>query len=115
MHDVPDPPFSTGAPAGRRVATAPQGRTLRFTFDGRELSAREGQTVAAALLAAGQRVFRLTARRAEPRGLFCGMGICFDCLVCVDGCPNVRACQVPVAEGMRIDMQRGAGSWEGLS
>jgi predicted molibdopterin-dependent oxidoreductase YjgC len=88
---------------------------LHFTFDGRQLLAHEGETVAIALLAAGQRGFRLTTRRAEPRGLFCGMGVCFDCLVRVDGRPNVRACQIPVAEGMRVETQRGAGSWEGPS
>ena len=88
-------------------------RCVRFTFDGQEVLAREGETIAAALLAAGRRVLRLTGRREEPRGLFCGMGICFDCLVQVNGCPNVRACQTPVEAGMRVETQRGAGSWEG--
>ena len=87
--------------------------SIRLTFDGSELHAAAGQTVAAALLAAGCRVWRHTGRRQEPRGLFCGMGICFDCLVRVDGRPNVRACQTVVAEGMRVETQRGAGSWEG--
>jgi hypothetical protein len=91
-----------------------RGRLLHFTFDGQELPACEGETVAAALLAAGRRAFRLTGRRGEPRGLFCGMGVCFDCLVCIDGRPNLRACQVPVAAGMRVESQQGPGSWEGL-
>jgi predicted molibdopterin-dependent oxidoreductase YjgC len=98
--------------AGRRTGTAPRGRPLRFTFDGREVLAYEGETVAAALLAAGQRVLRLTGRRGEPRGLFCGMGVCFDCLVQVDGRPNVRACQTPAAEGLRVETQHGPGAWE---
>jgi predicted molibdopterin-dependent oxidoreductase YjgC len=85
---------------------------VRFTFDGEELHAVEGQTVAAALLAAGRRVWRYTGRRGEPRGLFCGMGVCFDCLVRIDGRPNLRACQTVVAEGMRVETQRGAGTWE---
>jgi predicted molibdopterin-dependent oxidoreductase YjgC len=87
-------------------------RLVRFTFDGQEMVACEGETVAAALLAASRRVFRQTVRRAEPRGLFCGMGICFDCLVQVDGRPSLRACQILVAEGMRVESQHGVGSWE---
>ncbi len=76
--------------------------------------ARAGDTVAAALLAAGRRVCRWTGRRQEPRGLLCGMGVCFECQVQIDGRPGVRACQTPVAEGMRVETQRGAGSWERL-
>ncbi len=62
-------------------------------------------SVAAALIAmtANPR-FRLTRRRAEPRGLFCGMGVCFDCLVTVDGRPGVRACMTPVVDGIRIEV-----------
>jgi len=89
-----------------------QPRPLRLTIDGAELLAVEGQSVAAALLAAGRRTLRYTSRRGEPRGLFCGMGVCFDCLVRVDGRPNVRACQTPAADGMCLQTQRGAGSWE---
>jgi predicted molibdopterin-dependent oxidoreductase YjgC len=85
---------------------------VRLTFDGEELRALEGQTVPAALLAAGRRVWRYTSRRGEPRGLFCGMGVCFDCLVRIDGRPNVRACQAAVAEGMRVETQHGPGVWE---
>jgi predicted molibdopterin-dependent oxidoreductase YjgC len=106
-NDLPPP----GAP-DRRIGPAPRGDRLCFTFDGQPVTAYEGETVAAALLAAGRRAFRLTNRGAEPRGLFCGMGLCFDCLVRVDGRPNVRACQTPAAEGMRVETQRGAGSWE---
>ena len=65
--------------------------------------------MAAALLAAGRTVLRRTAGRGEPRGAFCGMGICFDCLVEIDGCPNMQACLVPVADGMCIQTQSGPG------
>jgi predicted molibdopterin-dependent oxidoreductase YjgC len=85
---------------------------VRFAFDGEELEATPGQTVAAALLAAGRRVWRYTSRHGEPRGLFCGMGICFDCLVQIDGRPNVRACRTPVLPGMRVETQQGSGAWE---
>jgi predicted molibdopterin-dependent oxidoreductase YjgC len=94
-------------------ATEAPGLSVRVTFDGEPLPAVAGQTVAAALLAGGRRAWRSTGRRGEPRGLFCGMGVCFDCLVRIDGRPNQRACQVPVADGMRVQTQHGAGSWEG--
>src|SRR5262245_51999517 len=102
MNSSPNDPLSPGVPASRRTGPVPRGQRLWFTFDGRDVMAYEGETVAAALLAAGRRAFRLTGRGAEPRGLFCGMGLCFDCLVRVDGRPNVRACQIPAAEGMRV-------------
>jgi predicted molibdopterin-dependent oxidoreductase YjgC len=88
---------------------------VRFTFDGEESWADEGQSVAAALLAAGRRVWRYTTERGRPRGLFCGMGVCFDCLVEVDGRPNRRACQTAVAQGLSVRTQHGAGSWEASS
>jgi predicted molibdopterin-dependent oxidoreductase YjgC len=93
-------------------AAAPDSPAIRLTYDGEPLCALEGQTIAAALLAAGHRAWRITSQRGEPRGLFCGMGVCFDCLVSVDGRPNVRACQTTVAEGMCVQTQRGPGLWE---
>jgi predicted molibdopterin-dependent oxidoreductase YjgC len=98
-------------PAGNTLPEG-HGRTVRFWLDGQEWTAREGQSVAAALLAAGRRAFRQTARRGEPRGLFCGMGLCFDCVMQIDGRPNVRACQTPVRDGLRVTTQQGEGSWE---
>lgn len=85
-------------------------RRVRFFFNDREIEAYEGETVAAALLAAGQGVLRRTSRRGEPRGLFCGMGVCFDCLMLIDNRPNQQACLTPVAEGMRVEIQVGNGS-----
>jgi predicted molibdopterin-dependent oxidoreductase YjgC len=69
--------------------------------DGEKVQAFAGESVATALLAHGRRTFRHTEHGA-PRGLFCGMGICFDCLLTIDGVENVRACMTPVAEGMVI-------------
>ncbi|WP_431300233.1 2Fe-2S iron-sulfur cluster-binding protein [Tabrizicola sp. BL-A-41-H6] len=74
---------------------------IRFSFDGRSLTARPGQSVAAALTEAGQRVFRQTAKGAS-RGMFCGMGVCQDCLVTVDGAPNQRACVTLATEGATV-------------
>lgn len=73
-----------------------------FTLDGRALSARAGQSVGAALTDAGIRSWRTTRRRGAPRGLFCGIGVCFDCLIEVDGRPDQRACLTPVRPGMRL-------------
>lgn len=65
-----------------------------------------GETVATVLLAEGHVAMRTTPW-GEPRGVFCGMGVCFDCLVVVDGVPNTRACTTLVAEGMEVSRQAG--------
>jgi hypothetical protein len=80
-----------------------------FLFDGRPTPYVEGQSVGAALTAAGIRSWRTTRLGGRPRGLFCGIGICFDCLVTVDDRPNERACLVPVRESMRVTTQEGTG------
>ncbi len=97
-----------------RIGDATQrGRTISFTFDGQKMEAYEGETVAAALLASGCRSLRHTSRRGEPRGMFCGMGACFDCLMQIDGRPNVQACITPVRHGMCVETQQGNGMWAG--
>lgn len=75
--------------------------TMRF--NGQEIPIRTGQSVGAALTDAGIRSWRTTRKNARPRGLFCGIGICFDCLVTVDGQPNQRACMVPAQDGMCLE------------
>jgi predicted molibdopterin-dependent oxidoreductase YjgC len=92
-----------------RMADVVRGRVITITVDGAALEAREGESIAAALLASGHRATRWTARTGEPRGYFCGMGVCHDCLVVVDGLPNVRACMTPARVGQRIESQRGLG------
>lgn len=82
---------------------------LRFTFEGETVEGRPGQTVAAALLAAGHRTLRTTRFGDHPRGLFCGIGACFDCLVVHNGVPGTRACLTPVADGDVVERQHGAG------
>lgn len=80
--------------------------------EGREISARDGDTVAMALLTAGVRVFRETPVSGAARAPLCLMGVCFDCLVEVDGTPNVQACMVAVRDGMRVRLQHGARAFE---
>ena len=70
--------------------------------NGRACAAYAGESVHAALLAAGYRVLRTTDHTGQPRGFFCGMGVCYDCLVTIDGEPNQRACMAPVHDGMEI-------------
>jgi predicted molibdopterin-dependent oxidoreductase YjgC len=73
--------------------------------DGQPIPARQGQTLAAALLAAGRRAWRWTPGGAA-RGMFCGMGVCFDCLVTLDGVPDQRACMALVRPGMQVQLTR---------
>jgi predicted molibdopterin-dependent oxidoreductase YjgC len=80
-----------------------------FLFDDRPVPFRPGQTVAAALLADGVRSWRTTRVAGRPRGVFCGIGVCFDCLVTADGQANERACLLPAQEGMQVRAQQGTG------
>lgn len=78
--------------------------SLRFTFNGKALIAKADASLAAALTEAGHRQFRFTDG-GGARGIFCGMGVCQDCLVTVDGQPNRRACMTPVVSGMQVEAQ----------
>ncbi len=80
-----------------------RGPALNVTVNGTAVEAYDGETIAAVLLAAGLWQLRRTRRRGEPRGPYCGMGVCFECLVTVDGTAAVRACLTPVTDGMRIE------------
>lgn len=86
----------------RRIGPLEPRQPLTVKVDGKLVAAFAGETVATVLLALGQQTFRHTERKHAPRGLYCGMGVCFDCLVTIDGIENVRACMTPVAEGMVI-------------
>ncbi len=86
-----------------RLPRAGGGDTVAVMVDGQAVDAFPGETVATVLLALGRQTFRHTDRLHSPRGLFCGMGVCFDCLVTIDGQPNVRACMTPVQAGMVVE------------
>ena len=75
---------------------------MTFRFDGEPVTAQAGQTIAAALLADGRRVLRHTRGSGAPRGMFCGIGACFDCLVVVNGRPGVRACLAEAQDGDEV-------------
>ena len=82
-------------------------RRIRVYLDGREVEAVEGDTVAAVLLVHGDRPYRRTALSDSPRAPFCMMGVCFECLVRIDGVYNRQGCMVAVEPGMRIERQMG--------
>jgi D-hydroxyproline dehydrogenase subunit gamma len=79
-----------------------RGKPVTISVDGAPISAYEGESVATALLASGHSTFRQTRRTGAPRGLFCGMGVCYDCTVHVAGTGVVRSCVTPVEAGMTI-------------
>jgi D-hydroxyproline dehydrogenase subunit gamma len=95
--------------SGLRTPGVGRGAPVSIVVDGENVQAFEGETVLAVLWASGMRTVHTTARVREPRGFFCGIGVCFDCLVTVDGIVNVRACLEPVRAGMNIKRQQDAG------
>lgn len=80
--------------------------------DGQPIPALEGEPIAAALMNAGIRSFRTTAKTHEKRGIFCAIGRCTDCMMIVDGVPNTRTCVTQVRDGMHVKTQQGLGSFE---
>ena len=80
---------------------------VEIFVDGRSVAAREGDTVSAALLASRLDARRATAVSGAPRLPYCMMGVCFDCLVTIDGVGNRQGCLVPVSPGMKIEVQKG--------
>jgi D-hydroxyproline dehydrogenase subunit gamma len=80
---------------------------IEVTIDGRATPVRAGDTVAAALLSAGILASRAAEVSGTPRAPYCMMGVCFECLVTVDGVGNRQGCLVPVVPGMRIETQHG--------
>lgn len=82
-------------------------KPIQIYFEDHLISAQQGDSVAAALLAAGVVAFRQIERSDELRGPYCMIGNCFECLVEIDGKPNLQACQHRVQDGMKIRQQSG--------
>lgn len=91
----------------QRLPEAEAGRPLKLILDGSAVEAREGDSVAAVLLASGRTYCRETAVSGTPRGPFCMMGVCFDCLVTIDGIGNRQACLTAARDGMSVETQHG--------
>ncbi len=79
--------------------------------DGEKIEAKAGEPIASAILASGRRIFRFTPNYNRPRGVYCAIGRCTDCVMTVNGVPNVRTCVEVVEEGMEIETQVGSGNW----
>lgn len=91
------------------LGTFEKGRKVQFTFDGQTLGGFEGEPIAIALRSNDVMIHRYTTRKNAPRGIFCAIGRCTDCIMVVNGVPNVRTCVEPLEEGMIVQTQMGKG------
>lgn len=96
----------------RPIETTVSRRPVTLHIEGRPIKAREGDSLAIALLNAGVLPFRHTPVSGQPRAPLCLMGVCFDCLVEVDGRQNVQSCLVEVRNGMQVRLPLGARRME---
>jgi predicted molibdopterin-dependent oxidoreductase YjgC len=94
------------------LGDADLGDMVSVTVDGKEIKARRGAPIAAELMANGIIVLRRTAKLHQNRGVFCCIGRCTDCVMMVNGHPNVRTCVTPIEPGMVIETQDGLGKPE---
>jgi aerobic-type carbon monoxide dehydrogenase small subunit (CoxS/CutS family) len=78
-------------------------QTITFTFNGNPIQCEEGKSIAAALIDSDQRELRKTRFGDEPRSIFCGIGICFDCVVVINGVANQRSCLIEARDGMKVE------------
>ncbi len=86
-----------------RIDTIKRKQKITLKVNGTEIQAYKGETVLAALIAAGYKTLKNNPVNQEPRGALCGMGVCFECTVTINGVPNIRACMTEVSEGMNIE------------
>jgi D-hydroxyproline dehydrogenase subunit gamma len=94
--------------ADLRIAAIDRRGMVTIRVNGRSVAAFPGETVLAALTAAGFKVLKKSNVRGEDRGPFCGMGVCYECLVTIDGVPKQRSCMVEVAENMEVTVHEPA-------
>lgn len=99
MRPARPPAGPRAVPPGTDPVRPAPAEAVTIEVDGRAVRGLRGQTIAAVLLADGRSSWRRTARHGRPRGVFCGIGVCFDCLVVVNGLRDVRACQRRAADG----------------
>jgi predicted molibdopterin-dependent oxidoreductase YjgC len=104
-------PRNDAAAGDLRTAGVTRGAAFEIDFNGRAIPAHEGESVMGALWAAGITSFHVTARTGEPRGFFCGMGVCFDCVAEIDGMRNRRTCLTAARPGMVVRTQKDAGDY----
>lgn len=86
-----------------RIKSIDRGEPMTIEVNGKEITAFAGESIAAAMMASGLRTARMTKQDGSPRGYFCGMGACFDCIATVDGVKNVRTCNTLVHPGCEVE------------
>ncbi len=91
------------------LGTFEKGSKVQFSFDGQSMEGFEGEPIAIALRSGGVMIHRYTSRRNEPRGMFCAIGRCTDCIMVVNGQLNVRTCVEPLKAGMVVETKKGNG------
>ena len=89
------------------LGTFQKGDKVQFTYDGNLMDGFEGEPIAIALRSNGVMIHRYTSRRNDPRGMFCAIGRCTDCIMVVNGRPNIRTCVEPLKAGMVVETQKG--------
>lgn len=85
--------------------------TIQFFLDGKPVQAFEGETVATAIFASGKRDLRISANLSEKRSVYCGVGVCYECVMTINNVPNTRSCRTLVKENMDVKTQNGDGVW----
>lgn len=83
-----------------------RGEPFEIEVDGEKIIAYEGETVGAVLLAAGRRTLRFTTKLEQPRGFYCGIGLCQECRMTINGIPNTQACQTLATPGIQVETQK---------
>ena len=89
---------------GLRIDHIQRRGRLQVSVNGRPITAFRGESVLAALVASGYLILRRSHKLKEGRGALCGVGVCYECLVSINGLPNQRACMVEVEDGMEIEI-----------
>jgi sarcosine oxidase subunit alpha len=88
-------------------------KSVQFQFNGITYTAYDGESIAAALLAHGVRTLRYSPKNGEPRGLYCGIGHCYECIVHLENSGDVRACITPVQDKMCLTSKKRGNTYAG--
>lgn len=86
-----------------RIASIKRKEKIKLSVNGKEIPAYKGETLLAALIAAGYKSLKKSPIKNNPRGGVCGMGVCFECIVTVNGIPNTRSCMTEVEDRMKVE------------
>jgi predicted molibdopterin-dependent oxidoreductase YjgC len=86
-----------------RIGKIKRNEQIKITVNGSEITAYKGETLLAALMAAGFKQTKKSPLKKQPRGALCGMGVCFECIVTVNGEPNIRSCMTEVENNMTVE------------